>query len=98
MSNIKDSQGDVWEVFVQSKPGLPHKHAGSVHATDKEMALQNARDMYTRRNEGTCLWVVPLNAIVSSMPEDSDSFFDPSDDKAYRHPTHYVMPEGAKHI
>jgi ring-1,2-phenylacetyl-CoA epoxidase subunit PaaB len=98
MNNIKDSQGDVWEVFVQSKPGLPHKHAGSVHATDKEMALQNARDMYTRRNEGTCLWVVPLNAIVSSMPEDCDSFFDPSDDKAYRHPTHYVMPEGAKHI
>jgi ring-1,2-phenylacetyl-CoA epoxidase subunit PaaB len=98
MSNINDNQGDVWEVFVQSKPGLPHKHAGSVHATDKEMALQNARDMYTRRNEGTCLWVVPLNAIVSSMPEDSDSFFDPSDDKAYRHPTHYVMPEGAKHI
>lgn len=98
MNNIKDSQGDVWEVFIQSKPGLPHKHAGSVHATDKEMALQNARDMYTRRNEGTCIWVVPLDAIVSSMPEDSDSFFDPSDDKAYRHPTHYIMPEGAKHI
>ncbi|MCC7331035.1 MAG: 1,2-phenylacetyl-CoA epoxidase subunit B [Flavobacteriales bacterium] len=98
MSNIKDSQGDVWEVFVQSKPGLPHKHAGSVHATDKEMALQNARDLYTRRNEGTCIWVVPLNSIVSSLPEDSGSFFDPSDDKAYRHPTHYVMPEGAKHI
>lgn len=95
---VKDNQGDVWEVFVQSKPGLPHKHAGSLHATDKEMALQNARDLYTRRNEGTCIWVVPLNAITSSMPEDSESFFDPSDDKAYRHPTHYVMPEGAKHI
>jgi ring-1,2-phenylacetyl-CoA epoxidase subunit PaaB len=98
MDNIKDNQGDVWEVFVQSKPGLPHKHAGSLHATDKEMALQNARDLYTRRNEGTCIWVVPLNAIISSMPEDSESFFDPSDDKAYRHPTHYIMPEGSKHI
>jgi ring-1,2-phenylacetyl-CoA epoxidase subunit PaaB len=98
MDNIKDNQGDVWEVFVQSKPGLPHKHAGSLHATDKEMALQNARDLYTRRNEGTCIWVVPLNAITSSMPEDSESFFDPSDDKAYRHPTHYIMPEGSKHI
>lgn len=98
MNNIKDSQGDIWEVFVQSKPGLPHKHAGSVHATDKEMALQNARDMYTRRNEGTCIWVVPLDAIVSSLPDDSGSFFDPSDDKAYRHPTHYIMPDGAKHI
>lgn len=95
---VKDNQGDVWEVFVQSKPGLPHKHAGSLHATDKEMALQNARDLYTRRNEGTCIWVVPLNAITSSMPDDSESFFDPSDDKAYRHPTHYIMPEGAKHI
>tara|TARA_R110001592_G_scaffold21565_2_gene86713 strand:+ start:2452 stop:2745 length:294 start_codon:yes stop_codon:yes gene_type:complete len=97
MSNT-DNQGGVWEVFIQSKPGLPHKHAGSVHATDKEMALQNARDMYTRRQEGTCLWVVPLNAITSSMPDDNDSFFDPSDDKIYRHPTHYVMPDGAKHI
>lgn len=98
MDNIKDNQGDVWEVFVQSKPGLPHKHAGSVHATDKEMALQNARDLYTRRNEGTCIWVVPLNAIVSSLPDDAGAFFDPANDKAYRHPTHYVMPEGAKHI
>ena len=93
-----DNQGDVWEVFIQSKPGLPHKHAGSVHATDKEMALQNARDMYTRRQEGTCIWVVPLSEIISSSPEDSGSFFDPADDKIYRHPTHYVMPEGAKHI
>ncbi len=97
MSNT-DNQGDIWEVFVQSKPGLPHKHAGSVHATDKEMALQNARDLYTRRNEGTCIWVVPLDAIVSSMPTESESFFDPSDDKIYRHPTHYIMPDGAKHI
>jgi len=54
MSNT-DNQGDVWEVFIQSKPGLAHKHAGSVHATDREMALQNARDMYTRRQEGTVI-------------------------------------------
>lgn len=93
-----DNQGQIWEVFIQSKPGLPHKHAGNVHATDKEMALQNARDLYTRRNEGTSIWVVPFEAIVASMPEDSDSFFDPSNDKAYRMPTHYVMPDGAKHI
>jgi len=97
MSNI-DNQGDVWEVFIQSKPGLPHKHAGSIHATDKEMALENARDTYTRRQEGTCIWVIPFNAIVSSLPEDSDSFFDPSNDKIYRHPTHYEMPKGSKHI
>ena len=47
----KDTQGEIWEVFIQQKTGQPHKHAASVHATDKEMALQNARDTYTRRNE-----------------------------------------------
>ena len=88
----------VWEVFIQSKNGLAHKHFGNVHAEDKEMALQNARDLYTRRNEGSCIWVVKSEHIVSSVPEDETSFFDPSNDKVYRHPTFYKMPEGAKHI
>ena len=94
----KDNQMPLWEVFIQSKSGLPYKHAGSLHAADKEMALQNARDLYTRRNEGTSIWVVPAEAIVASNPNDADILFDPMNDKIYRHPTFYVMPEGAKHI
>lgn len=93
-----DNQFPLWEVFVQSKSGLPFKHCGSVHASDKELALEMARDLYTRRNEGTSLWVVPASAIVASNPSDAEEFFDPSNDKVYRHPTFYVMPEGAKHI
>ena len=89
---------NVWEVFIQSKNGLAHKHAGNVHATDKEMALENARDLYTRRNEGSCIWVVKATDIVSSQPEDSEMFFDPANDKMYRHPTFYTMPKGSKHI
>ncbi len=89
---------DVWEVFIQSKNGLPHKHVGSIHATDKEMALQNARDLYTRRKEGSSIWVVKTTDIVASQAEDGDSFFDPSDDKVYRHPTFYTMPDGAENI
>lgn len=88
----------LWEVFIQSKPGLPYKHAGSLHAPDGEMALQHARDTYTRRSEGTSIWVVPSSEIVASNPADTESFFDPMDDKIYRHPTFYEMPEGAKHI
>ena len=88
----------LWEVFIQSKNGLPYKHAGSVHASDKEMALENARDTYTRRQEGRSIWVVLSKAIVSSNPDDADAFFDPADDKVYRHPTFYVMPEGAQNI
>lgn len=98
MSSTKDSQGILWEVFIQSKSGLSFKHAGSLHAYDKELALQNARDLYTRRNEGTCIWVVPSNQIVSSTPEDQGAFFDPSNDKIYRHPTFYDIPKGVENI
>ena len=92
------NQGDLWEVFIQPKPGRPHKHAGSLHAYDKEMAMKSARDLYTRRQEGVGIWIVKAEDIVSSQPEDSESFFDPSNDKVYRHPTFYKLPEGAKHI
>ena len=86
------SQGPLWEVFTQKKSGLPFEHAGSVHAPDREMALQNARDVYSRRNEATCIWVVLSDNIVSSTPEDASSFFDPSNDKIYRHPNFYKTP------
>ena len=95
---IEDNQGDLWEVFIQPKPGRPHKHAGSLHAYDKEMAMISARDLYTRRQEGVGIWIVKAEDIVSSQPEDSESFFDPSNDKVYRHPTFYKLPDGAKHI
>jgi len=91
-------KSDVWEVFIQSKNGLAHKHAGNVHASDKVMALENARELYTRRNEGSCIWVVKSTDIVSSESEDAEAFFDPSNDKMYRHPNFYKMPDGAKHI
>ena len=94
----EDNQGDLWEVFIQPKPGRPHKHAGSLHAYDKEMAMKSARDLYTRRQEGVGIWIVKAEDIVSSQPEDSESFFDPSNDTGYRHPTFYKLPDGAKHI
>jgi len=62
------------------------------------MAIENARDVYTRRQEGQSIWVVPASAISASQPEDAAMLFDPADDKTYRHPTFYTMPEGAKYI
>ena len=96
MSN--DTQGLLWEVFIQPNPGIPHKHAGSLHAADAETALMNARDVYTRRSEGMNIWVVPANAITASSLEDSVAFFDPSNDKPYRHPTFYKIPDGVKYL
>jgi ring-1,2-phenylacetyl-CoA epoxidase subunit PaaB len=91
-------QGQLWEVFIQAKPGISHKHAGSVHAHDAETALTSARDVYSRRNEGTSIWVVPSNMITATTEEDAEAFFDPANDKAYRHPTFYTIPEGVKYL
>ncbi|AJQ98217.1 PaaH family phenylacetate-CoA oxygenase subunit [Hafnia paralvei ATCC 29927] len=88
----------LYEVFVRSKQGLAHRHVGSLHAADDQMALENARDAYTRRNEGCSIWVVKSEHLVASQPEDRAAFFDPSDDKIYRHPTFYTIPDGIKNM
>ncbi|MDX1912943.1 MAG: 1,2-phenylacetyl-CoA epoxidase subunit PaaB [Saprospiraceae bacterium] len=95
---MNHSQGALWEVFTQKKTGQPFQHAGSVHAFDKEMALENARDLYTRREKPTGLWVVPATEIVAVDPADAAPFFDPADDKIYRHPTFYDIPEEVKNL
>lgn len=91
-----EGQWPLWEVFTQGNHGEAFEHAGSVHAADAEQALQNARDVYTRRGEAVNLWVVPTAAIVASSPSDAGPFFDPGNDKAYRHPQFYIAPRGVR--
>lgn len=88
----------LYEVFVRSKHGLNHKHVGSVHAADAEMAMANARDLYTRRSEGVSIWVVPSTAITASSPDEKEILFDPSDDKVYRHASFYQLPDEVGHM
>ena len=70
--NQQSSQGSwpLFEVFVRGKRGLSHVHAGSLHAPDAQMALRNARDLYTRRQEGVSLWVVQADHITASSPDE----------------------------
>lgn len=88
----------LWEVFIRSKQGLDHKHVGSLHAVDAKMAIENARDVYTRRMEGVSIWVVESKYIHASNPSDAASLYDPANDKAYRHPTFYDLPDEVKHM
>jgi len=88
----------LWEVFVRSKAGLDHKHCGSLHATDAKMAIQMARDVYTRRQEGSSVWVVRSDQIVASDPGDNEMYFDPAEDKVYRHLTFYELPKAVDHM
>jgi ring-1,2-phenylacetyl-CoA epoxidase subunit PaaB len=69
-----------------------------VHAVDAEIAIENARDIYTRRGEGVSIWAVPSAQIVASDPRDKESLFEPALDKVYRHPTFYEIPDGVGNI
>ena len=83
----------LYEIFIRARSGLDHKHVGSVHAADASMAIEHARDVYTRRQEGISIWVVRSSDIVASDPAESDALFEPARDKIYRHPTFYDIPK-----
>ncbi|MFG5384840.1 MULTISPECIES: 1,2-phenylacetyl-CoA epoxidase subunit PaaB [unclassified Yoonia] len=83
----------LWEVFIRGQHGMSHRHVGSLHAADAETALLNARDVYTRRNEGVSIWVVPAAQITASSPSEKGPYFEPANDKVYRHPTFFDIPD-----
>lgn len=93
-----NNEWPLWEVFIRSKQGLDHKHVGSLHAADAQMAIENARDVYTRRQEGVSIWVVESKYIHASNPDEAESFYEPSNDKVYRHPTFYDLPDEVQHM
>ncbi|SEN38985.1 1,2-phenylacetyl-CoA epoxidase subunit PaaB [Niastella yeongjuensis] len=88
----------LWEVFIRSKQGIDHKHVGSLHAADAQMAIENARDVYTRRMEGVSIWVVESKFIHASNPDEAASLYEPANDKVYRHPTFYDLPDELTHM
>ena len=96
--SITEKNWPLWEVFIRSKQGLDHKHAGSLHAADAQMAIENARDVYTRRMEGVSIWVVESKYIHASNPDEAESLYEPANDKVYRHPTFYQLPEAVKNM
>jgi len=92
------SDWPLWEIFIRSKQGLDHKHVGSLHAADPQMAIENARDVYTRRMEGISIWAVESKYVHASNPDDGANFYEPAEDKVYRHPTFYDLPDEVKHM
>ena len=91
-------QWPLYEVFIRARSGLEHKHVGSIHAVDARMAIEHARDLYTRRQEGVSIWVVRSSEITASDPGDAEALFEPAKDKIYRHPTFYAIPDEVKNL
>jgi ring-1,2-phenylacetyl-CoA epoxidase subunit PaaB len=98
MSEDANRDWPLYEIFIRARSGLDHKHVGSLHAADARMALEHARDLYTRRQEGVSIWAVRSADIVASDPTDADAFFEPARDKIYRHPTFYDIPDEVKSL
>ncbi|NNE42390.1 MAG: 1,2-phenylacetyl-CoA epoxidase subunit B [Marinicaulis sp.] len=87
------SEWPLWEIFIRGQHGLSHRHVGSLHAPDAEMAINNARDVYTRRAEGVSIWAVKASDVVASAPGEKGPLFDPANSKVYRHPTFFDIPK-----
>ncbi|RYY52399.1 MAG: 1,2-phenylacetyl-CoA epoxidase subunit B [Chitinophagaceae bacterium] len=97
-SSVSKNDWPLWEIFIRSRQGLDHKHVGSLHAADAAMAIENARDVYTRRMEGVSIWAVKSADIVASDPAQAESLYEPAADKIYRHPTFYELPDELGHM
>ena len=86
------SDGRLWEIFIRPRGEIGHRHVGSVHAPDAELALDNARDVFTRRQEGVSIWAVPSSVLVASPSDDEGPQSEPAADKSDRHPTSHEAP------
>jgi hypothetical protein len=51
----------LYEVFIRSKQGLDHKHVGSLHAADPQMAIEN--DLFMLQIRMTLLRFTNLQTI-----------------------------------
>jgi ring-1,2-phenylacetyl-CoA epoxidase subunit PaaB len=71
------SEWPVYQVFERPAPERPLRAAGSVHAVDAEMALQNAWAVYGRRPTAVGLWVVPRDLVLMKSKEELAGFSPP---------------------
>ena len=78
----------VFEVFTQKKRGLPHVHAGALHAPDLTTALQLAREHYGQDEACVHIWVAPRQALGSTGYDDGPI------NKAIEHSYRYVRDYG----
>lgn len=71
----------TYEVFLKKSGKDEFRHAGSLQAPDRDMALPLAREAYSRRGEGDLMWLVDRDDIISAQPD----LMAPNADKPHRH-------------
>jgi ring-1,2-phenylacetyl-CoA epoxidase subunit PaaB len=69
MTTRPDTQWPRYYVFEKPRKTSTLIHIGSVHGSDAEIALLNARDVFARRPDRTAMWVVRSDKIASFTRE-----------------------------
>ena len=85
----------VFEVFRQERDGDPMVHAGNVEAPDRELALDYAREFYSRRQESVRLWVVDRSHLVQL---DDPDLLKPPLERDFKKPEGYVITEKLRRV
>ena len=80
----------TYEVFHQEKRGKHVAHVGIVHASNPEMALVMAKEVFGRRGKTTNLWVVKTSDVYTFSSEDED-MFETTPEKTFRDPAYYKV-------
>lgn len=71
----------IYEVFRQEKGANHLQHEGNLEAPSTELAVQYAREIFSRRSEAVRLWVVPREAVTEVSDLD---FLQPPLDRKHR--------------
>lgn len=76
----RGTERDVYEVFGRfgDDPTEPICWLGSVRYGSPDLAWHAAKEIYTRREDCTVLWVAQRAAMVVSTPEDAEALRSPS--------------------
>ena len=66
---MTETLSPLWEVFIRARTGLSHRHVGSVHAADAEMALHfNLADLFIMPSEKEGFGIVFIEAMFYGLP------------------------------
>jgi ring-1,2-phenylacetyl-CoA epoxidase subunit PaaB len=76
----RGSESNVYEVFARfgDDAAEPIRWLGSVRSGDAELAWHAAKEIYTRREDCTVLWVAQRSHMVVSEPGDAEALRSPS--------------------
>jgi ring-1,2-phenylacetyl-CoA epoxidase subunit PaaB len=80
---------EAYYIFCKFKSAGTAELVGEVQAGSPQAALIQAKQGYAAGNSPFVWWVVPVQAVTRSEPEDIDPMFKPAYEKPFRHSSYY---------